>query len=252
MPHDHSHGGHHHHHGHGMNAADFGKAFAVGIVLNLGFVAVETVYGFAANSMALLADAEHDLADVLALATAWGGAILAKRPPTRAVQLRPSRRIDPRRAGQFGGPADRGVVHRLSCSDAADHPGLRRGRNGQRSSPESASSSMRATALMFARGRRSDINVRGAYLHMVADALVSAGVVGGRRADRGDRLALDRSGGEPRRRRADLPRRRRFAAQFGHHGACRSPPRHRSRTRSRRTCLGYPAWPRRTISTSGR
>src|SRR3954466_4604112 len=83
LPHNHSHADHHHHHGHGMNAADFGKAFAAGIVLNLGFVAVETVYGFAANSMALLADAGHNLADVLALATAWGGAILAKRPPTR-------------------------------------------------------------------------------------------------------------------------------------------------------------------------
>ncbi len=62
---------------------DFGKAFAIGITLNLGFVVVEALYGFMANSMALLADAGHNLADVLGLAAAWAGAILAKRPPSR-------------------------------------------------------------------------------------------------------------------------------------------------------------------------
>jgi cobalt-zinc-cadmium efflux system protein len=82
LPHDHSHHGHHHH-AHGTHPADFGTAFAAGIALNLGFVAVETGYGFAANSMALLADAGHNLADVLGLATAWAAAILSKRPPTR-------------------------------------------------------------------------------------------------------------------------------------------------------------------------
>src|SRR5690349_18973657 len=69
--------GHDHSHSHG--AADFGRAFAIGIALNLGFVAVETAYGFLANSMSLLADAGHNLSDVLGLVVAWAGAIMARR-----------------------------------------------------------------------------------------------------------------------------------------------------------------------------
>jgi cobalt-zinc-cadmium efflux system protein len=173
LAHDHSHGGHNHHHPH---PADFGWAFAVGIVLNLGFVGIETVYGFWANSMALLADAGHNLADVLALATAWGGAILAKRPPSRRFSYG-------LRAASILAALANSVILLIAVSFIAYHavmrliiPDLVAGEtvtivagigiavNG-------------ATALMFARGRRSDINIRGAYLHMVADALVSAGVV---------------------------------------------------------------------------
>src|SRR5690348_14424335 len=76
--HDHSHA-HAHDHGHAHAPADFGRAFAIGITLNLGFVAIETVYGFIANSMSLLADAGHNLSDVLGLVVAWAGAIMAKR-----------------------------------------------------------------------------------------------------------------------------------------------------------------------------
>jgi len=174
LAHDHSHGGHHHHHGHA--SADFGWAFAIGIALNLGFVGVETVYGFWANSMALLADAGHNLADVLALATAWGAAILAKRPPTRRFSYG-------LRAASILAALANSLVLLIAVSFIAYHavmrliiPDLVAGEtvtivaavgiviNG-------------ATALMFARGRRSDLNIRGAYLHMVADALVSAGVV---------------------------------------------------------------------------
>jgi len=89
LPHNHSHGGHdshdhggHHGHGHGHHhhhPADFGRAFAVGIVLNLGFVGVEGVYGFLANSMALLADAGHNFSDVLGLLLAWAAAMMARR-----------------------------------------------------------------------------------------------------------------------------------------------------------------------------
>ena len=175
MSHDHSHGGHHHH-GHGHKPADFGWAFAVGITLNLGFVGVETLYGFWANSMALLADAGHNLADVLALATAWGAAILAKRPPSRRFSYG-------LRAASILAALANSLVLLIAVSFIAYHavmrliiPDLVHGEtvtivagigiviNG-------------ATALMFARGRRSDLNIRGAYLHMVADALVSAGVV---------------------------------------------------------------------------
>lgn len=174
MAHSHSHGGHHHHHGH--KPSDFGWAFAAGIALNLGFVAVETIYGFLANSMALLADAGHNLADVLALATAWGGAILAKRPPSRRFSYG-------LRAASILAALANSVVLLIAVSFIAYHavmrliiPDLVEGEtvtivagigiaiNG-------------ATALMFARGRRSDLNIRGAYLHMVADAAVSAGVV---------------------------------------------------------------------------
>src|SRR3954449_7026398 len=68
-----------HDHNHAYGAGDFGRAFAIGISLNLGFVAIETVYGFLANSMALLADAGHNLSDVLGLVIAWAGAVMARR-----------------------------------------------------------------------------------------------------------------------------------------------------------------------------
>src|SRR5687768_5956140 len=91
MAHAHHHAGHHHRHGHGHHhghghshaPANFGRAFAIGIALNLGFVVIEAAYGFWANSMALLADAGHNLSDVLGLVLAWGATVLAKRPPSR-------------------------------------------------------------------------------------------------------------------------------------------------------------------------
>ena len=75
---DHSHSSGHDH-GHAHAPADYGRAFAIGICLNLGFVVAEAVFGFFANSMALLADAGHNLSDVLGLVVAWAGAIMAKR-----------------------------------------------------------------------------------------------------------------------------------------------------------------------------
>jgi len=84
--HHHEHHGHDHHghdHGHHHHAPrDFGMAFAIGIALNFGFVVVEAVYGVLAHSMALLADAGHNLSDVLALALAWGASRLARRGPS--------------------------------------------------------------------------------------------------------------------------------------------------------------------------
>ena len=81
--HHHHHDDHHHGHHHGHHQGDFGRAFAIGISLNLIFVAVEVFYGLRANSTALLSDAGHNLSDVLGLAIAWGGAKLAARPPTK-------------------------------------------------------------------------------------------------------------------------------------------------------------------------
>ena len=80
--HSHDHGGHAHGPGHSHAPASFGKAFALGIALNVGFVAVEAAYGVLANSVALLADAGHNLSDVLGLVVAWAATVLAKRAPT--------------------------------------------------------------------------------------------------------------------------------------------------------------------------
>src|SRR3954451_684100 len=78
MPHDHHHGDHHHH-----APAHFGRAIAIGIGLNLLYVAAEIVYGLAAHSLALLADAGHNASDVLGLLAAWLAASLARRRPSR-------------------------------------------------------------------------------------------------------------------------------------------------------------------------
>ncbi len=151
-------------------------AFAVGITLNLGFVVVEAAYGFWANSMALLADAGHNLSDVLGLAIAWVAAILAKRPPSRRFSygLRGASILAALAnalilLGAVGFIVYHAVV-RLIIPDLVDAEAVTIVAaigiliNG-------------ATAWLFARGRRDDLNIRGAYLHMVADALVSAGVV---------------------------------------------------------------------------
>ena len=183
-------------------------------LLNLGFVGVETAYGFWANSMALLADAGHNLSDVLGLVAAWGAAILSKRPPTRRFSYGFSA------ASILAALANALLLiiavalYRLSCDLPADHPRSGRRRDGDLVVAAIGIAINGATALMFARGRHSDINVRGAYLHMVADALVSAGVVVAGIAITADRLAVDRSGHQPRRRRPDLPRLGRHAARI--------------------------------------
>jgi cobalt-zinc-cadmium efflux system protein len=182
VAHSHSHHGHSHHghHGHGHHGhghpADYGPAFAAGIVLNLAFVAVEATYGWWANSMALIADAGHNLSDVLALATAWGAAVLSKRPPSRRFSygLRASSILAALANALILLIAVCFIIYhavfRLIIPDVVAGAtvmivaGIGIAING-------------ATAIMFARGRKSDLNVRGAYLHMVADALVSAAVV---------------------------------------------------------------------------
>jgi cobalt-zinc-cadmium efflux system protein len=173
----HQHGaGHGHQHGHGHGPADYGRAFALGIALNLGFVAVEAFYGFLANSMALLADAGHNLSDVLGLAAAWLAAILAKRPPSRRFSYG-------FRAASILAALANAVVLLIAVCFIAYHaivrliiPDLVAG-NTVMAVAAVGIAVNGLTALMFARGSRSDLNVRGAYLHMVADALVSAGVV---------------------------------------------------------------------------
>jgi cobalt-zinc-cadmium efflux system protein len=174
MAHSHPHRAGGHQHGHA--AGDFGRAFAIGIALNMAFVVVEAAIGLVTGSMALLADAAHNLSDVLGLVIAWGGAALAKRPPSKRFTygLRSSTILAALLNSLLlmivvGGIAFE-ALHRFA------DPRLVEGRavmivaaagilvNG-------------FTALLFFRGRHGDLNIRGAYLHMAADAAVSAGVV---------------------------------------------------------------------------
>ena len=176
--HDHDdHAGHSHGPGGHVHApADFGKAFAIGITLNTVFVIVEAVYGYAAGSMALVADAGHNLSDVLGLIAAWVAAILAKRAatPRYTYGLKASSIL----AALFN------AVFLLVAVGAIAWEAVLRLFNPE---PVTEITVMIVatigivingiTALMFASGRNSDLNIRGAYLHMVADAAVSVGVV---------------------------------------------------------------------------
>lgn len=172
--HDHGHG---HGHGHSPAPADFRRAFLIGIVLNVSFVLIEAGFGLAVNSMALLADAGHNLSDVLGLVVAWAAATLGKRLPTAhyTYGFRRSTIL----AALFN------ALFLLAALGAIAAEAIQRFWNPQ---PVSGNIVMLvaavgivingATAWLFARGRKGDINVRGAYLHMAADAAVSAGVVG--------------------------------------------------------------------------
>ena len=165
--------GHSHHH---PQPADFGGAFAIGIALNLAFVAVEAAYGLMAGSMALLADAGHNLSDVLGLVLAWAGATLVKRRPNARFSygLKKSSIL----------AALLNALLLMVATGAIIAESIRR-----LSTPEVTNGNIvmgvaavgilvnGATAWLFARGRHHDINVRGAFLHMVADAAVSVGVV---------------------------------------------------------------------------
>jgi cobalt-zinc-cadmium efflux system protein len=166
--------GHAHHHDHAP--ADFGQAFAIGIALNLAFVVAETVFGFVANSMSLLADAGHNLSDVLGLVVAWAGAVMAKRAasPRFTYGLKKAPILAALAnslflliaVGAIGAEAIRRLVHPATTEGGMVMIVAAVGIlvNG-------------ATALLFARGRERDLNIRGAYLHMAADAAVSAAVV---------------------------------------------------------------------------
>ena len=171
----HSHAGHAHA-GHSHAPVSFGRAFAIGAVLNIGFVVVETVFGLRANSMALLADAGHNLSDVLGLLIAWGASILAARGPT-------ARRTYGLRSTSILAALVNAVVLLIAIGAIAWEA------IGRLSRPEPVATGTiawvaaigilinGATALLFMSGRKRDLNIQGAYLHMAADAGVSAGVV---------------------------------------------------------------------------
>ncbi len=175
--HDHSHSGPGHSHaGHAHAPKDFGRAFAIGVVLNLGFVAVESAFGILANSTALLADAGHNLSDVIGLLIAWGAALLAKRPPTERLTYG-------LRATSILAALGNAILLIFACGAIAWEAFWR----FAEPKPVASVTVMAVagigiaingfTAWLFMSGRNSDLNIRGAYLHMVADAGVSVGVV---------------------------------------------------------------------------
>ena len=173
--HDHRHhgGGHHHH-----APANMGRAFAVGVILNTLFVAAEVAAGLWTGSLSLLADAGHNLSDVLALLLAWGATVLARRAPA-------GRRTYGLRKGTILASLANAIlllvavgvivseaVHRFREPAAID------------SQIVMLTASLGVlingvTAMLFMRGAHSDLNVRGAFLHMAADAGVSLTVVVG-------------------------------------------------------------------------
>jgi cobalt-zinc-cadmium efflux system protein len=174
--HGHQHHGHGHGHAHVHAPKDFGRAFAIGTALNIGFVLIEAGFGFRIHSMALVADAGHNLSDVVGLLLAWGGAILARRSATarRTYGLRSTTILAALANAVFLLVAIGAVA--LEAVQRIGHPQSIAGGtvalvalvgllvNG-------------ATAMLFMSGRKDDLNIRGAFLHMAADAAVSAGVV---------------------------------------------------------------------------
>jgi cobalt-zinc-cadmium efflux system protein len=174
--HDHDHGASHGGHGHVHAPADFGRAFAIGVALNTGFVLIEAGYGFAANSTALLADAGHNLSDVLGLLVAWAAATASKRLPTQRFTY-----------GLKSSSILAALFNALFLLVAVGAIGLEAIRRFAEPAPVQAGVVMvvaaigiavnGGTALLFMRGGKSDINIRGAFLHMAADAAVSLGVV---------------------------------------------------------------------------
>ncbi|MBL8487107.1 MAG: cation transporter [Rhodocyclaceae bacterium] len=171
MAHDH---GHHHHHG--PASRGYGRAFLVGIALNLGFVGVEWTAGVIAQSLALMADATHNLGDVLGLVLAWGASVLARR--------RPSERYTYGLRGSSILAALANAVILLLVTGGLAWEAMQRF-DAPRPVEGGLMMAVAAvgvlvngvTAWLFMAGGKEDLNLRGAYLHMAADAAVSLGVV---------------------------------------------------------------------------
>ena len=170
--------GHSHNHAHGQDhaPADFGRAFAIGVLLNSAFVLIEAGFGLWSGSMALVADAGHNLSDVMSLLIAWGAAYMSARPASSRFTY------GYKSSSILAALANAGLLLvalgaiLFETIDRLFDPAPVEGWtmiavagvgilvNG-------------ATAMLFASGRKHDINIRGAFLHMAADALVSVGVV---------------------------------------------------------------------------
>lgn len=170
--HGHGHGHHHHHPAPGDNM----RAFAISVALNALFVVIEFVYGFIANSTALMADAGHNLSDVLGLLLAWGAALLAKSKPD-------GRYTYGLRSSSILAALANALLLMVACGAIAWEAVLRFAHP-----PAVAGLTVSVvagigvlvngfSAWLFMAGRKDDLNVRGAYLHMAADAAISLAVV---------------------------------------------------------------------------
>ena len=173
--HGHSHHGHSHGHHHAL-PADHGRAFALAIGINTLFVAIEFIYGFIANSTALMADAGHNLSDVLGLALAWGAAILAKRAPSKHYTYG-------LRSSSIVAALLNALLLMLACGAIAWEAAQRIAHP-----PPVAGMTVSVVAAigvvinvlsawLFMAGSKDDLNIRAAYQHMAADAATSLGVV---------------------------------------------------------------------------
>lgn len=173
--HDHHEHSHHHGHAHHHGGTPQGSAFMVGMLLNLVFVVVEFTAGLSANSLALLSDAGHNVSDVIGLALAWGAHHLTQRAPTErhTYGLRRSSILAALLNATLLLIAVGGIVweaaHRLNVPQAIASDTIM----------WVASAGVvvnTLSALLFVKGQH-DLNVRGAFLHLAADAAISAGVV---------------------------------------------------------------------------
>ena len=174
--HDAAHGKGHGHHHHGPPPGGYSTRFAAGIALNLGFVIIEATYGYIAGSLALIADAGHNFSDVLSLGLAWGAATLASSKPS------PRRTYGYRRTTILASLLSAGMLLLAMGGIAWEAIG-----RFAEPAPLNGMTMIvvagigviinTATALMFASGRHGDLNIRAAFLHMAADALLSLGVV---------------------------------------------------------------------------
>jgi cobalt-zinc-cadmium efflux system protein len=165
-----------HGHGHTHAPANYGRAFAIGVALNLAFVVLEVIYGRLSHSLSLVADAGHNLSDVLGLILAWGAMMLARRQPT------PERTYGFRRSSILAAIGNAAVL--LISVGAIAWEAI-----GRLSHPNQVSETTviwvaslgilinAGTALMFVSGRKRDLNIRGAFLHMATDAVIAFGVV---------------------------------------------------------------------------
>ena len=170
--HGHSHAGH----AHALTAASFTRAFAIGIGLNVTFVLAEVVYGLSAHSLALISDAGHNLSDVLGLLLAWGAIRLGNSRPTAR------RTYGYRRSSILAALLNAGML--LLVTGAVTWEAILRLRDPE---PVVATTIMWVaaigiaingiTALMFFSGRGHDVNIRAAFVHMAADAVIALGVV---------------------------------------------------------------------------
>jgi len=166
--------GHGHNHDHAPK--NFGRAFAIGIALNLAFIILEVIYGRLSNSLALVADAVHNLSDVLGLGLAWGAMILGLRSPT-------SRRTYGFRRSSILAALINGAVLLIGVGAIAWEAISRL------SDPEAVEETTvvwvaavgilinGGTALLFMSGSKGDLNIRGAFIHLASDAAIALGVV---------------------------------------------------------------------------